>query len=114
MCATLNQGIFLLVVYFIHIPTPYLFPRPGLPKAGSPDMKGYHEPLIRRFVMYLNRVCPLVNKPNQVAGGKEWQCNEPSCRFQINGVCAIIGSFAEAKDNRKILNTMSQSAHNRL
>jgi len=58
--------------------------------------------------MYINRTCPLVNKQNQVIGREPWACQEPGCRFQIDGVCAVIGAFYESRDNRKMLNEISQ------
>lgn len=54
--------------------------------------------------LYLNRTCPLVNKKNQVIGGQPWNCHDTSCRFQIDGVCAIIGSYIKAWENRRVLN----------
>lgn len=58
--------------------------------------------------MYINRTCPLVNRENQVPMGQPWQCNDLDCRFQIDGVCAIIGAFVESKDNRHLLNAIAQ------
>ena len=58
--------------------------------------------------MYINRTCPLVNQNTQVIGGAPWECREMSCRFQFDGVCAIIGAFVESKDNRHLLNAIAQ------
>lgn len=60
--------------------------------------------------MYVGRICPLVDKPNQVPMGQPWECREPTCRFQIDGVCAIIGGFIESRDNRKLLNAIANKA----
>jgi len=54
--------------------------------------------------MYINRICPLVNKANQVAMGNPCHCNEPDCRFQIEGVCAIIGNFVNSQEIRQTVN----------
>lgn len=54
--------------------------------------------------LYLNRTCPLVNNQNQVIGGASWECREVNCRFQLDGVCVIIGSYIEASENRRLLN----------
>lgn len=53
--------------------------------------------------LYLNRTCPLVNKKNQVPGGRPWDCKEMNCRFQLDGVCVIIASFISAEENRRML-----------
>ena len=59
--------------------------------------------------MYINRVCPLVNRQTQVLMGAAWQCSDPECRFQIDGACAIIGSFIEAKETRVMVNQIAQA-----
>lgn len=48
--------------------------------------------------MYAGRICPLVNKANQVPLGKPWQCMEPQCRFQIDGACVILANHYINKD----------------
>ncbi len=53
--------------------------------------------------MYSMRTCPLVNKQNQVPMGAFWECKEPSCRFQVEGVCALLAAYIESKENRRIL-----------
>ena len=47
--------------------------------------------------MYLGRKCPFNEKPNQVPMKEPYHCNERTCRLQIEGVCAIIGAFYEAR-----------------
>lgn len=58
--------------------------------------------------MYSMRTCPLVNKQNQVPMGAFWECKELSCRFQIEGVCAILAAYIESKENRRILNAIAE------
>ena len=48
--------------------------------------------------MYIGRVCPLVHKENQVPFQEPFACREMTCRFQIEGVCAIIGAFYDSQD----------------
>ena len=43
--------------------------------------------------MFLNKICTIVKKATEVPGGHFWECRENSCRFQINGRCAILASY---------------------
>lgn len=47
--------------------------------------------------MYQSRKCPFYNKITTIPLKEPFHCSEPSCRFQIEGVCAIIGAFYEAR-----------------
>lgn len=47
--------------------------------------------------MYLNKKCPFYRKINNIPMKKPFHCSEPSCRFQVEGVCVIIGAFYEAR-----------------
>ena len=59
--------------------------------------------------MYLNRTCPLSeNKLTMKIGGQPFECADQKCRFQIEGVCAIIGSLYEARENRILLNRIAE------
>lgn len=53
-------------------------------------------------------ICPIVGRSTSIPFGNAWECSEHSCRFRIDGVCAIIGAFAESKDNRRLLNAIAQ------
>lgn len=59
--------------------------------------------------MYAGRICPLMNKANQVPMGELWQCHEAQCRFQIDGVCAILGNYHINKNVDSILFKMAQA-----
>lgn len=40
--------------------------------------------------MYLNKKCPFYGKINNIPMKEPFHCSEPSCRFQVEGVCVII------------------------
>lgn len=64
--------------------------------------------------MFEMKTCPIVNKQNQVFNGNVWDCHEQKCRFQIDGVCVIIGTFVETRELRLVVNRIAQATGVRL
>lgn len=60
--------------------------------------------------MLTNRKCPFNGKDTLPFNAKKtYECRDNECRFQINGVCAVIGSFIEARFTSARLSQMAKT-----
>ena len=59
--------------------------------------------------MYINKTCPFNNHQNHAVMNQPSACTEVLCRFHIEGICAIIGSFEIAQENNALLSRIAQA-----